>query len=222
MIIGNGMLANSLKPFDEENIVVFASGVSNSLETKDSEFDREIKLLRSTVEKFPNKKLIYFSTCSIYDLSKVESPYVMHKLKVEEIISKICPHYTIFRVGNAVGSGGNPNTLINFLENSIRNGQVISLHNNARRVLIGVDDIAKLVSQNLKSFDNKIVNIVYPHQFQLIEVVSTLEKHLQLKAKYELVDEGSAYNMDFDEIMKSYFQGISPEEYLQKLYTTYL
>lgn len=222
MIIGNGMLANSLRPFDEENIIVFASGVSNSLETKDSEFDREILLLRSTVEKFPNKKLIYFSTCSIYDLSKVESPYVMHKLKVEEIISKICPRYTIFRVGNAVGSGGNPNTLINFLENSIRNGQMISLHNNARRVLIGVDDIANLVSQNLKSFDNKIVNVVYPHQFQLIEVVTTLEKHLQLKANYKLVDEGSAYNMEFDEIMKSYFRGISPEEYLQKLYTTYL
>lgn len=222
MIIGNGMLANSLKPFDEENIVVFASGVSNSLETKDSEFDREIKLLRSTVEKFHNKKLIYFSTCSIYDLSKVESPYVMHKLKVEEIISKICPHYLIFRVGNAVGSGGNPNTLINFLENSIRTGQEISLHNNARRVLVGVDDIANLVSQNLENFENKIVNVVYPHQFQLIEVVSTLEKHLQLKAKYKLVDEGSAYNMEFDEIMKSYFQGISPEEYLQKLYTTYL
>ena len=222
MIIGNGMLANSLRPFDEENIIIFASGVSNSLETKDSEFEREILLLRSTVEKFPNKKLIYFSTCSIYDLSKVESPYVMHKLKVEEIISKICPQYTIFRVGNAVGSGGNPNTLINFLENSIRNGQVISLHNKARRVLIGVDDIANLVSQNLESFENKIVNVVYPHQFQLIEVVSTLEKHLQLKAKYELVDEGSAYNMDFDEIMKSYFQGISPEEYLQKLYATYL
>ncbi len=222
MIIGNGMLANSLKPFDEENIVVFASGVSNSLETKDSEFDREIQLLYSTVEKFPNKKLIYFSTCSIYDLSKVESPYVMHKLKVEEIISKICPRYTIFRVGNAVGSGGNPNTLINFLENSIRNGQVISLHNKARRVLVGVNDIANLVSQNFTSFENKIVNVVYPHQFQLIEIVSTLEKHLQLKAKYELVDEGSAYNMEFDEIMKSYFQGISPEEYLQKLYTTYL
>lgn len=222
MIIGNGMLANSLRPFDEENIIVFASGVSNSLERKDSEFDREILLLRSTVEKFPNKKLIYFSTCSIYDLSKVESPYVMHKLKVEEIISKICPQYTIFRVGNAVGSGGNPNTLINFLENSIRNGQMISLHNKARRVLIGVNDIANLVSQNLESFENKIVNVVYPHQFQLIEVVSTLEKHLQLRAKYELVDEGSAYDMEFDEIMRSYFQGISPEEYLQKLYTTYL
>lgn len=222
MIIGNGMLANSLRPFDEENIIVFASGVSNSLETKESEFEREILLLRSTVEKFPNKKLIYFSTCSIYDLSKVESPYVMHKLKVEEIISKICPRYTIFRVGNAVGSGGNPNTLINFLENSIRNGQIISLHNKARRVLVGVDDIANLVSQNLESFENKIIDVVYPHQFQLIEVVSTLEKHFQLKAKYELVDEGSAYNMDFDEIMKSYFQGISPEEYLQKLYTTYL
>lgn len=222
MIIGNGMLANSLRPFDEENIIVFASGVSNSLETKQSEFEREILLLRSTVEKFPNKKLIYFSTCSIYDLSKVESPYVMHKIKVEEIISKICPRYTIFRVGNAVGSGGNPNTLINFLENSIRNGQMISLHNKARRVLIGVDDIANLVSQNLESFQNKIVDVVYPHQFQLIEVVSTLEKHLQLKAKYELVDEGSAYDMDFDEIMRSYFHGISPEEYLQKLYTTYL
>lgn len=216
------MLAETLRPFDKENIIIFASGVSNSLETKISEFDREIQLLRSTVENFPHKKLIYFSTCSIYDLSKMESPYVKHKLRIEEIISKICPFYTIFRVGNAVGSGGNPNTLINFLENSIKKSQTIFLHNNAKRVLIGVNDIANLVSQNFENFENKTVNIVFPHQFQLTEIVSALEKHLQLQAKYDLVDEGSAYNMDFDEITKTYFAGISPEEYLKKLYCTYL
>lgn len=48
MIIGNGLIANLFTEHDRENIIFFASGVSNSLETEKSAFLREENLLRNT------------------------------------------------------------------------------------------------------------------------------------------------------------------------------
>ncbi|MEN4759378.1 NAD-dependent epimerase/dehydratase family protein [Chryseobacterium sp. C39-AII1] len=220
MIIGNGILANAFRSFDDENIIFFASGVSNSLETKASEFQRELDLLHSTIEKYPNKKLIYFSTCSVYDSSKTESHYVMHKLNMEKIISESCQEYAIFRIGNAVGKGGNNNTLINYLKNSIEEGKTIKVHGKAKRVFIGVNDVALFIHEN--KIENKIFNLVYPYQFSLTEVITPLENHLGKKLMYEVVNEGSYYDIDFEDSTKDFFSKISPEEYLKKLYTTYL
>ncbi|SHE72144.1 NAD-dependent epimerase/dehydratase family protein [Chryseobacterium vrystaatense] len=222
MIIGNGILANALRPFDTKDIIFFASGVSNSLETKTSEFTRELNLLHSTVEQYPDKKLVYFSTCSIYDSSKTESPYVLHKLNMEKIISEICPRYAIFRIGNAVGKGGNTNTLINFLKNSIITGQTIQIHSKAKRVFIGVNDVALFINQNIGNIENDIFNLIYPYQFSLTEVIVPLEKHLNKKMTYEVIDEGSFYDINFEKSTQSFFQEITPEEYLEKLYNTYL
>jgi hypothetical protein len=46
MIIGNGMIANNLSKIDNDNVLFFASGVSNSLCNDENEFEREIKLLK--------------------------------------------------------------------------------------------------------------------------------------------------------------------------------
>lgn len=135
MIIGNGMLANSLKKYDRNDVVFFASGVSNSQETEKSQFEREISLLHTMPDHHKDKKLVYFSTCSIYDHSKSESPYVKHKIRMEHIISENYKNFLIFRIGNAVGKGGNPNTLINFLKNAIETNKKIALHKNAGRIL---------------------------------------------------------------------------------------
>jgi len=222
MIIGNGILAKAFVPYDNQNIIFFASGVSNSLETRSSEFMREIDLLRLTVEQNPDKKLVYFSTCSIYDSSKTESQYVLHKLNVERIIAEICPRYSIFRIGNAVGKGGNNNTLINYLKNSIEDDKMIQIHGKAKRVFIGVNDVALFIHQNLEDIGNRIFNLVYPYQFSLTEVITPLERHLDKKMMYEVVDEGSYYDIDFEESTKVYFNTITPEKYLEKLYKTYL
>lgn len=222
MIIGNGVLANAIKDFDIENVIFFASGVSNSLENRTSEFEREINLLNSTIKEHPEKKLIYFSTCSIYDSSKSDSLYVLHKLNAEKIISEKCNKYSIFRVGNAVGKGGNTNTLINFLKHSIETDKKIQVHSKAKRVFIGVNDVALFINQNIEIIENKIYNLVYPYQFSLEEVITPLEKHLNKKALYEIIDEGAFYDINFEEGTKTFFNEISPEEYLKKLYTTYL
>lgn len=222
MIIGNGMLANAMRFYDKEDVIFFASGVSNSLETNPAEFEREIHLLHSCIEENPHKKLIYFSTCSVYDPTKTKSPYVIHKLNAEKIIAEHCADYIIFRVGNAVGRGGNPNTLINFFRNSILSENKLMIHNNAKRILIGTDDIASFVGKYMQNFNNEIINLAYPYQYSLPEILSQLENHLAKKAEYESIDEGSFYNIEFNELMQDFFAGLSPDQYLKKLYSSYL
>lgn len=70
MIVGDGLIASLFTSHDKENVIFFASGVSNSLETKEEEFLREENLIRNTIKNNPNKIFLYFSTCSIYDSSK--------------------------------------------------------------------------------------------------------------------------------------------------------
>ncbi|MGG7552575.1 NAD-dependent epimerase/dehydratase family protein [Chryseobacterium arthrosphaerae] len=222
MIIGNGILANAIRFYDREDVIFFASGVSNSLEKNPAEFKREISLLKSVMNQHPDKKLIYFSTCSIYDASKTASPYVMHKLTIEKIIAEQHSNFIIFRVGNAVGRGGNPNTLINFLKSSILSENKLTIHNNARRILIGTDDIASFVGKYINDFNHEIINLAYPYQYSLPEILSALEDHLGKKANYESVDEGSFYNIEFNNLTEDFFTDLSPNEYLKKLYSSYL
>jgi nucleoside-diphosphate-sugar epimerase len=222
MIIGNGMLANALREYDRDDLVFFASGVSNSQETEKSEFEREISLLNYASGHYKDKKLVYFSTCSIYDISKSESPYVQHKINIERIISDISDDFTIFRIGNAVGAGGNPNTLINFLKNAIESNKKITLHKNAGRILVGADDIAEFVSNTLNQFKNQHIDFAYPYQFTPLEIVQRMEASIGKKANYETVNEGALYDMEFDLIVKDYFKNITPSDYLDKIFKSYL
>ena len=111
MIVGRGLIANLFTDSDRNDIVFFASGVSNSLETRPEEFKREENLINETISENSEKIFVYFSTCSIYDSSKTGSDYVLHKLKMEQLIKQSCEKYLILRVSNAVGSGGNRSCL---------------------------------------------------------------------------------------------------------------
>lgn len=216
------MLANALRKYDSDNVLFFASGVSNSQETVRSEFEREISLLRSALDHHKDKKLVYFSTCSIYDSSKSVSPYVQHKINIEHLISEISDDFTVFRIGNAVGKGGNPNTLINFLKNAIETGKKISLHKNASRILVDADDIAEFVYSFLNHFNNQRIDFAYPYQFTPLEIIQRMEIFMAKKANYETVEKGALYDMEFDMIVKDYFKDISPSDYLDKIFRNYL
>ena len=107
MIIGNGDVASVLK--DREDRLYFASGVSNSQETRESEYQREIDLLMKQ-DKF--RHIVYFSSLSIF---YTDTRYAQHKSHVEDLIKSNFKHYTIIRLGNILW-GKNPNTLINHLK----------------------------------------------------------------------------------------------------------
>jgi hypothetical protein len=106
MIVGHGDIASAL-PLNDDNILFFASGVSNSQEKRKEEYDREVTLLL----KQPREcHLVYFSTLAIF---YSDTPYTRHKRRMEAIV-KTFPRYTIIRIGN-ITWGGNPHTLINYL-----------------------------------------------------------------------------------------------------------
>ncbi|RZJ50737.1 MAG: hypothetical protein EOO19_02495 [Chryseobacterium sp.] len=222
MIVGNGLIANSLKPIDSEKILFFASGVSNSSETRDSEFEREFSLLKNAVDHHQECQLVYFSTLSVNDQTKQNSLYVLHKLKIENFIKNNCKKYTILRIGNVVGKGGNPNTLFNFLTEQISDKKKFNLHTKARRLLIDIDDIAGYLKFYQNPIQNTIINFSFPYYYSLKEIISEIEINMSTEADYEEVAEGDFYEIDFDDSIQNYFLSISPENYLKRLTKKYI
>lgn len=106
MIVGNGDLASVLT--ERDDLLFFASGVSNSGDIPESEYRREIALLSQQPR---NKRLVYFSSLAVF---YSESRYARHKRAVEDTIKKYSKYYCIVRIGN-IDWGTNPHTLINYL-----------------------------------------------------------------------------------------------------------
>lgn len=107
MIIGNGDVASILK--DRDGFIFFASGVSNSTEDRESEYDREIDLLLSQDREL---HLVYFSSLAVfYGLNR----YAAHKWQMEHLVKQYFPSYTIVRLGN-ITWGTNPHTFLNYFK----------------------------------------------------------------------------------------------------------
>lgn len=115
MIVGNGDIASILP---DSNWLFFASGVSNSQETNEEEYQRELDLL---LDQSRDAHIVYFSSLAIF---YSDTRYTRHKLDMEATIKENFPLYTIIRIGN-ITWGDNPHTLINYLrahpEAEIRN-----------------------------------------------------------------------------------------------------
>lgn len=224
MIIGNGLIANLFKDSDRDDTVFFASGVSNSLETEKKAFLREENLLRKTLEENKEKVFIYFSTCSIYDSSKNGSPYVNHKLRMEQIVEEFSTQFLILRVSNAVGKGGNPNLLMNYLINSIKEEKTITVHTLATRNLIDGEDVKTIALQLIKTQNyNRIINVAYLENFSTLEILEVLEKFLHKNSKTEFLKSGQSYLISIPEV-EGYFNenGLNNKEsYLQRLLNLY-
>ena len=229
MIIGNGMMASRFSADYSKNsdVLIFASGVSNSSEKNKTAFEREENILQESMDKYAYKTLVYFSTCSIFDPSLAQSPYILHKLKMEELIRIGISRYFICRTSNIVGEKGNPNTLINFLVNKIEKQQEFELWANAFRNILDIDDLFAAVHTMLSdSLTNQrtITNVYYPHSYGIAKIISTIENHLQIKAKYKVVEKGSYYPIPSSMDLTRFFPDASGqfrEDYLSKLLNKY-
>lgn len=130
MIEGHGDIASVL--VDRPDRLYFASGVSNSQETRESEYNREAKLL---LTQDSDKRLVYFGSLSIF---YSDSRYARHKREMEERVKKIFPRYTIVRLGN-IDWGTNPNTIINNLKARYQRGEELQLQD-AYRYVVSKDE----------------------------------------------------------------------------------
>lgn len=225
MVIGNGLLAKRFSFFrEDESVVIFASGVSNSNETDQNLFDREIKLLSDTITRYQRAIIVYFSTCSVYDPELSTTPYVLHKLKIETIISGSAASFLILRLPQVVGGGGNKNTLFNYLYSNIKSGTYFEIWKKARRYLIDIDDVFTIADHLIKNrtFYNRTINVAL-YQYSIFEIVHSIEKAINTQANCTLVDKGASYRINTDDI-KPYtdvLQLTPVNKYLQNIIKKY-
>src|SRR5690349_4800710 len=99
MIVGSGLMASAFAAAarDKAGLIVYASGVSNSRCEDEREFDREKTLLEQSIRTGRGARcFVYFSTCSVNDPESAQSPYVRHKVRMEQMVSAH-PNHLIVR-----------------------------------------------------------------------------------------------------------------------------
>jgi nucleoside-diphosphate-sugar epimerase len=199
MVIGDGLVASSFNRYlQNDKIVVFASGVSNSQCTDTAQFKREFNLVKSIIETNADKFFIYFSTCSVLDSSLDSSMYVNHKLEIENYIKQNANRFLIFRLSNLIGRTTNSNTIINYFINAIKNEKKIELWRNAHRNIIDVQHVSAIVSHIIDTnlYENKIINVANPKSINVLDLLTVIESFLQKKANYSIIEKGAAFNID--------------------------
>lgn len=215
MIIGNGLISNAFKEYsNNDDYLIFASGVSNSGEDRDSEFNREFLLIKEYITTY--SKFIYFST-----INDGNSKYFIHKRNIENYISSNSKNYLIFRLPNVVGNGGNVNNIFNYLNQKILNDEVIKVQD-INRSLIDIDDVKNICEQcfNIK---NTILDISIIEEIKVIDIVNIMSDELNKKTEVEIIggiSKNYTNSQQVDNVIK--ILGIDKESYTKKIIKKYI
>jgi nucleoside-diphosphate-sugar epimerase len=220
MVIGNGLIARSFMDFEEvPEVLIFASGVSNSQLVDPMEYEREKDLIAKY--RGSSRKFVYFSTCSIYDESLANSTYIKHKRSIEAYITKEFKNFWIIRLPNVLGNSTNPHTLGNFIYNSITRDKEITVFEKAHRYFIGIDDVRVILTKALR--DNKLgsgaYNLLYPLGLNIFDLVRMFEKKLGKTASIKVnSDRGSYYDVQVSDELIPYlnFKVEADKKYLEE------
>jgi hypothetical protein len=159
MIIGCGDIASILN--DREGAIFFVSGVSNSLEKRESEYEREYKLLS---EQDKTKCIFYISSITIDNKEKFEiNRYLQHKKQMEDYIKSSFKNYNIIRIGN-ISWGNNPNTFLNYIKNKVKNNEPFFISDEYKfmineKQLLSLTDNLPIDSQNQISVFGQMVKV---------------------------------------------------------------
>ena len=125
-VVGNGDIASVLPK--KRDLLFFASGVSNSLETRESEYRREKNLL---LKQHRKAHVVYFSSLAVF---YGDNRYVQHKREMEGLIRQEFSRYTVLRLGN-ITWGTNPHTIINFFRLRLKRGLPIKIQDTYRYII---------------------------------------------------------------------------------------
>ncbi|WP_066222821.1 NAD-dependent epimerase/dehydratase family protein [Formosa haliotis] len=192
MVVGTGLIANAFvrEYKNSKDVVIFASGVSNSNETRLSEFQREKRLLENSLKDYPNALFVYFSTYSLGDPDSINKPYVLHKIEMEHLVNRH-RKFLILRVSNVVGHNGNPNTIFNFFVHKLKANELITVWNSAKRNLIDIEDLGAITIHLIKNkVINKILLVTNPNTLYVKDIVLKIANFKQITPKIQIVDRG--------------------------------
>lgn len=226
MVVGNGMIARRFGDFaGRDNVVIFASGVSNSKETRPEPFARERQLVEQTLHQTTGSLFVYFSTASVDDPTEQGSPYVTHKLELEQFISERAKNYLLVRASNVVGGPGNPHTVLNFFVDRIHRNEPFTIWQHANRNLIDLDDVYRVVTQHIADPTtwNRTLLVVNPYSISPLSLVQAIEAHTGQRARYELIDKGIPFTLptDLSDQLPATDSNWQPEQYAARLLQKY-
>lgn len=219
MIVGNGVIGNRFRyNFNDDDYLIFASGVSNSTEENINQFYREENLLLKMIDDYPDLKIVYFSSilCDVND-----NKYYNHKLNMENIIIKKSKRFLIFRLPQIVGNNGNVKNIFNFFTNSIRNDELLKIKINTQRSLIDIDDIFKIVIYCINK-SNQIINISHIEKVYVDYLVKIISEILNKSPKIEYIDGEPSIDFKNSPIVDEYISSIDRIDYTKKIIKKYI
>ncbi len=202
MIVGSGMMATAFSAFrPDSEVVIFASGVSDSLEVRPEAFDRERRLLVRTRAEHPGKLMVYFGTCSAVDPDRRDTPYVQHKLEMESLLEQSGEPWMILRVALAIGPIHRTQTLAQFLYEKISHDQSFEVWTHATRYPIDVVDTFRIASHFIceQSMWNRRLNVAL-RAYSVVDFVHAMERIVGKRARYEPVEKGQHYVLSCPEV----------------------
>jgi len=202
VVVGNGMMANAFRAFkSRRDVLIFASGVSDSTEERPAAFQRERELLRQTRASHPDTLLVYFGTCSADDPDRRDTAYVRHKQSMESLIATFPHPWVAFRVPLAIGPIHRSPTLANFLHHKIMRGESFEVWGRSIRYPIDVDDVVRIVARLVddSSMWRRTINVAL-RSFPVTDFVSSLERITRRTAVYTVVDKGARYELHCPEV----------------------
>jgi hypothetical protein len=198
MIVGKGLLAHAFESRfgDDPNVIVFASGVSNSLETSVDIFKREAELLIESLS-IPAGRLVYFSSCGVADDASEQTPYMKHKKNMEALVLS-SSQGMVLRLPQVVGATRNAHTLTNFLRDRIVSGEHFNIWSRAERNLIDIDDIVNIGNSIITEYfsEAKLFSIAAARSMGMLSIVAIFERILGKVARYSVEDKGAPMRID--------------------------
>lgn len=198
MIVGNGLLARTFAPYygDVQDLVIFASGVSNSLETDPAAFSRERELLQSCIDSNP-RRLVYFGSCGVGVHDDAPTRYMLHKREMEAMVGTL-PGGMVLRLPQVVGATPNPNTLTNFIRDRIMADEQFTVWARAERNLVDVDHVLAIARTMIDApgTPRRVTSIAAKRSTLMPDIVASFERVLQRRARYVLVDKGLPLEID--------------------------
>ncbi len=224
MVVGDGFIAEHIKTYDRNNVIVFAEEVLDSKATDFKDFQFEEKILRNLIKLNADKKIVYLSTYSINDSSLSDQIYVQHKTAMEKIVKNISHNYLIIRKSNLFGALAPEKSILPYLCNSIIRGDKIEVWANAFRNILDIDHFMLMYNKVLnENIINDTIFLVNPQEFSIREIIRCCEKVIGKIANVELISKGAKFYYDtklsgdlFDDL------AISKEFYLENLLRKYL
>jgi len=203
MVIGHGLVAKAFESYKSSgDIVIFASGVSNSKFGLPQDYNREKSLLTATLKTYKDKTIVYFSTSSILDPDLSGTHYISHKIEMEDLIRQDASVFHIFRLSNLAGFSNNKNTLLNFFNFQIVNDLTFEYWTGAERNIIDIEDVYDIINYILEQgiLRNQTVNVANPVNYTVPYILHCFESYYHKKAFALEKDKGVPFQIDISDI----------------------